>query len=62
MVDDVPEEVKKTRLNELVQTFHSIAAERNQRFIGSDQLVLVEKVSPHAVTQDLWIVLAACAD
>lgn len=44
MKDDVPEEVKKRRLQEIVSTFHSIAGERNKRFIGTDQLVLVEKV------------------
>ena len=45
MMDDVPEEVKKRRLRELVETFYPIAAERNRRFIGTDQLVLVESVS-----------------
>ena len=48
MTDDVPEEVKKARLQELITTFHSIAAARNQRFIGSEQLVLVEKVNLHS--------------
>ena len=43
--DDVPETVKKQRLQELINTFHSIANQRNKRLIGSDQLVLVEKVS-----------------
>ena len=42
MTDSVPEEVKKRRLNELVSTFYSTAAIRNQRFIGTHQLVLVE--------------------
>ena len=44
MTDSVPEEVKKRRLNELVSTFYSTAAIRNQRFIGTHQLVLVEGV------------------
>ncbi|XP_064404883.1 mitochondrial tRNA methylthiotransferase CDK5RAP1-like [Halichondria panicea] len=50
MTDDVPEEVKKARLQELITTFHSIAAVRNQRFIGSEQLVLVEKTSKRSST------------
>ena len=45
MKDDVPEAVKKRRLDELIQTFHSIAAVENKRFIGTEQLVLVESVS-----------------
>jgi len=45
MTDSVPEEVKKRRLNELVSTFYSTAAVRNQRFIGTHQLVLVEGFS-----------------
>lgn len=45
MKDDVPEEVKKRRLQELIYTFYSMANDRNQRFIGTDQLVLVESVS-----------------
>lgn len=45
MKDDVPEEIKKARLKEIIDTFYSIAGTRNQRFIGSEQLVLVEKVS-----------------
>ena len=44
MTDDVLEEAKKKRLQELIETFHSIALVRNQRFIGSHQLVLVENV------------------
>ena len=44
MKDDVPEPVKKRRLHELVSSFYSTAAIRNQRFIGTHQLVLVEGV------------------
>ena len=50
MEDDVPEEVKKRRLQELIYTFHSIASDRNRRFIGTDQLVLVESVSYIMIT------------
>ena len=45
MEDDVPDEVKRSRLQELIHTFHSIAAVRNRQFIGTEQLVLIEKVS-----------------
>ena len=44
MQDDVPKDVKHRRLREVISTFHSIAAARNQRFIGTEQLVLVEGV------------------
>ena len=43
--DNVPEDIKKKRLQEVIKTFHSIASQRNRRFIGSEQLVLVENVS-----------------
>lgn len=44
MKDDVPEETKKVRLQEVISTFNSIATIRNKRFIGTRQLVLVDKV------------------
>ena len=45
MEDDVPEQVKKERLQEVIDTFQGIVARKNKRFIGSHQLVLVENVS-----------------
>lgn len=45
MKDDVPEGTKQRRLQEIVDCFHSIAAVRNRRFIGTEQLVLVETES-----------------
>lgn len=45
MNDDVPEVTKKRRLQELIDTYHSIASARNKRFIGTHQLALVENVS-----------------
>jgi len=54
MTDSVPEEVKKRRLNELVSTFYSTAAVRNQRFIGTHQLVLVEGVGGRGPTSWFW--------
>ena len=45
MKDDVADDTKKKRLQELIDVFHSIASVKNKRFIGSDQLVLVENVS-----------------
>ena len=45
MKDDVPEEVKKRRLQEIISTFYSLVGERNKRLVGTHQLVLVEGVS-----------------
>ena len=52
MKDDVPEETKKARLQEVINTFNSIASTRNKRFIGTHQLVLVDKVG---ITVKLWL-------
>eukprot|EP00947_MAST-08B_sp_MAST-8B-sp1_P003438 g3438.t1 len=41
MEDDVPEEVKKARLQEVIATFRRVAAERNKKEVGTLQLVLV---------------------
>ncbi|GAB3495012.1 tRNA (N6-isopentenyl adenosine(37)-C2)-methylthiotransferase MiaB [Spirosoma knui] len=40
--DDIPEEVKKRRLNEIIAKQLSHSAERNQRHIGQVQRVLIE--------------------
>ncbi|KAI7864767.1 tRNA-I(6)A37 thiotransferase enzyme MiaB [Spinellus fusiger] len=40
-VDDVPETVKARRLNEIIDTFHKNAAEKNKNLIGSHQLILI---------------------
>lgn len=40
--DDVPEEVKKRRLNEIIQLQNRISAEHNQRDIGKEFNVLIE--------------------
>ena len=45
MKDDVPEDVKKRRLQEIIATFYSFVGERNRRLVGTTQLVLVEGVS-----------------
>jgi tRNA-2-methylthio-N6-dimethylallyladenosine synthase len=45
MEDDVPEEVKKRRLNEIIDLQQKIGLERTQRFIGQEVEVLVEKAS-----------------
>eukprot|EP00731_Ephydatia_muelleri_P032067 Em0023g574a len=45
MRDDVPEGTKQRRLQEIVDCFHAIAAVRNRRFVGTEQLVLVETES-----------------
>ncbi|GAB3698646.1 tRNA (N6-isopentenyl adenosine(37)-C2)-methylthiotransferase MiaB [Spirosoma flavus] len=41
-VDDIPEEVKKRRLNEIIAKQLTHSAERNQRHIGQVQRVLIE--------------------
>jgi tRNA-N(6)-(isopentenyl)adenosine-37 thiotransferase enzyme MiaB len=43
--DDVPEEVKQRRLREIVDLFYSTQAKKNQKELGSIQLVLVEGTS-----------------
>lgn len=45
MEDDVPEEVKKRRLNEIIDLQQRIALERTKRFVGQTVEVLVEKDS-----------------
>src|SRR5690606_7674925 len=45
MVDDVPEEVKKRRLQEIVDLQQRIAMERTKRFVGQTVEVLIEKTS-----------------
>lgn len=45
MKDDVPEEVKKRRLTEIIDLQQKIGLERTQRFIGQTVEVLIEKES-----------------
>ena len=45
MRDDVAQEVKLRRLQEVIDTFHRCIRQRNQQLLGSVQLVLVE--GPH---------------
>ncbi|KAJ2898446.1 hypothetical protein GGI21_000569 [Coemansia aciculifera] len=40
--DDVPTDVKSRRLQEIIATFHAEAKVRNQRFVGTQGLVLYE--------------------
>ncbi|KAJ1679211.1 hypothetical protein EV182_002507 [Spiromyces aspiralis] len=40
--DDVPQDVKISRLQEIISTFHKVAYAKNQHLVGSDMLVLVE--------------------
>lgn len=44
MEDSVPTEVKGRRLKEIVEMFYTTASRTSLRFVGSEQLVLVEKV------------------
>lgn len=45
MEDDVPEEVKKRRLNEIIDLQQKLGLERTKRFIGQEVEVLIEKES-----------------
>lgn len=45
MEDDVPEEVKKRRLQEVIDVQQELALQRTQRFVGQTVEVLIEKVS-----------------
>jgi tRNA-2-methylthio-N6-dimethylallyladenosine synthase len=45
MKDDVPEAVKKRRLNEIIDLQQKIGLERTKRFIGQEVEVLIEKES-----------------
>lgn len=49
--DDVPEEVKKRRLSEIIQQQMEIQAERNKQEIGKRHLVLVEGTSKRSDEQ-----------
>uniref|UniRef100_A0A914Z949 CDK5RAP1-like protein n=1 Tax=Panagrolaimus superbus TaxID=310955 RepID=A0A914Z949_9BILA len=45
LVDDVPEDIKQARSNELAAVFREVALKHNKRLIGTQQLVLVEGIS-----------------
>ncbi|RXR31540.1 tRNA (N6-isopentenyl adenosine(37)-C2)-methylthiotransferase MiaB [Flavobacterium piscinae] len=45
MEDDVPEEVKKRRLNEIIDLQQKLGLERTKRFVGQEVEVLIEKES-----------------
>ena len=49
--DDVPEDIKKRRLSEIIQLQHQIAFERNQEEIGKRHVVLVEGRSKRSEDQ-----------
>jgi tRNA-2-methylthio-N6-dimethylallyladenosine synthase len=46
LADDVPAEVKRRRLNELLAVQEAIGLERNQAWVGRDVEVLVDTVAP----------------
>jgi tRNA-2-methylthio-N6-dimethylallyladenosine synthase len=46
LADDVPAEVKRRRLNELLALQEGIGLERNQRWVGREVEVLVDAVTP----------------
>lgn len=45
MEDDVPHQVKKKRLNEIIDLQHTISYDLNQKLIGKEETVLVEGTS-----------------
>jgi tRNA-2-methylthio-N6-dimethylallyladenosine synthase len=45
MEDDVPEEVKSKRLQEIIDLQHQISLEKNQDMIGKEEIILVEGFS-----------------
>jgi len=45
MEDDVPEEVKKRRLQEVIDLQQKLSLQRTQRFLGQTVEVLIEKTS-----------------
>lgn len=49
--DDVPEEIKIRRLNELIALQNELSAESNQRCIGQEYEILVEGVSKRSKEQ-----------
>lgn len=51
LADDVPEEVKKRRLQEIVDLQRAIGLERTQRFLGQTMEVLIEKPSKRSEEQ-----------
>lgn len=58
--DDVPVEVKKQRLEQLIATFREEAVRANTALVGQAQLVLVEGVS---VDSEFWngiVLLPSC--
>ena len=51
LADDVPEEVKIRRLNELIALQNSLSAQSNQRSIGQEYEILIEGVSKRSRDQ-----------
>lgn len=51
LVDDIPAEVKQTRLTQIIDVQQRIALERTQRFIGQTVEVLIEKTSKRNVDE-----------
>ncbi|MEZ4839753.1 tRNA (N6-isopentenyl adenosine(37)-C2)-methylthiotransferase MiaB [Flavobacterium sp.] len=45
MEDDIPEEIKKRRLNEIIDLQQKLGLERTKRFVGQEVEVLIEKES-----------------
>jgi tRNA-2-methylthio-N6-dimethylallyladenosine synthase len=45
MSDDVPEETKQKRLQEIIDLQHKISFEKNQSLIGKDEIILIDGLS-----------------
>ena len=53
MDDDVPDEVKADRLNEIIELQQNISLKKNQQLVGSTVEILVERES--AKSHDEWM-------
>jgi len=52
-IDDVPQDVKDRRLQELIKTFHEKASLKNRSLVGKYQVVLIEGRAARNADMDL---------
>ncbi|OLY81152.1 CDK5RAP1-like protein [Smittium mucronatum] len=50
--DDVPAQVKQARLQELIELFHETAKRKNQKYIGTYKLVLVDTANQSTICNE----------
>jgi tRNA-2-methylthio-N6-dimethylallyladenosine synthase len=51
--DDVPEDIKKRRLNEMFQVLYKYQREKNEKEIGNKHLILIEGEHRKAINNEL---------